>query len=263
MRLIDTHCHLNLDEAFPDLEAEVRFAQQEGVDGLVVIGIDVASSKRAIEIADQFEGVFATLGVHPNHSSDFTEQTISELAALAAHPKVKAIGEIGLDYHWNYASRDEQFRALEAQLALAEQNQLPIVFHCREAYSDLLGVLESKQPKVPCVLHCFAGNESDAERAQSLDCYFGVDGPLTYKNAETLRQIVRKLPQDRVLVETDAPYLTPVPFRGKPNRPAYVKFVNSMLASIWEVSPEAAAEQTTANAVRFFDLPFEPETDLR
>lgn len=302
--LIDTHCHLNLTEHFPDPAAEVEFARNMGVERLIVVGIDLPTSQIAIDLADRFQEVYAVAGIHPNHAADFTPAQIAPLRGMLAHPKVVALGEIGLDYHWDYATREQQYEALKAQLDLAEEQQTPIVFHCREAYEDLLDILEgrlgtrderqgtrddgrmtnddppttnhnphstphapgptpfipSPSPPLPLssapklLLHCFAGTPQDAQRAIALGCYFGLDGPLTYKNAQALRDLVQTLPRNRVVIETDAPYLTPVPHRGKPNRPAYVAHVNSMLATLWQISQEETAEITTANATRFMRL---------
>jgi TatD DNase family protein len=252
--LIDTHCHLNLTEHFPNPDAEVACARSMGVECVVVVGVDLESSRVALELADKFEKVFAVVGIHPNHAADYKPAWIDDLRIMLAHPKAVALGEIGLDYHWDYASRAEQYEALTDQLGLATELTCPIVFHCREAYEDLLDILgpHASLTASPSVLHCFAGSEVDAGRAMELGLYFGVDGPLTYKNAQSLRDIVQTLPRDRVVIETDAPYLTPVPHRGKPNRPGYVAHVNSMLASLWGVPIEEAERQTTENAKRLF-----------
>ncbi len=219
-----------------------------------MVGIDSESSQLAADLAERFDPVFATAGIHPNHAAEFSSADLSTVMELLTLPKVLALGEIGLDYHWDKATREQQYHALDAQLELGFAKNCPIVFHCREAYGDLLDILEARKSSKtgPWLLHCFAGDAADAARAISLDCYFGVDGPLTYKNAQKLRDTVLTIPRDRVLIETDAPFLTPVPHRGKPNRPGYVSHVNSMLASLWRVSIEEAAESTTRNAIRFF-----------
>jgi TatD DNase family protein len=252
--LVDTHCHLNLVEEFPDPAAEVAYARQEGVDRLIVIGIDLPTSRYALDLAEQFPEVFAACGIHPNSTADLSGEWLDELRTMLQHPKCVALGEVGLDYHWDYSPPAKQKLALEAQLELAEELHKPVVLHCRKAYGDLLDLLESRRLAVPMVFHCFSGTADDARRAQNLDAYFGVDGPLTYKNASELREIFSSLPLDRVLIETDAPYLTPVPHRGKSNRPAYVKWVNEMLASLWQISPRESGQITTGNAVRFFGL---------
>lgn len=249
--IVDTHCHLNFPDAFPDAAAEIAFAHEQGVDRLVAVGCDLDSSRKALELADRFPSVYAVVGVHPNYTAHYTKEALPALEEMLAHPKAVALGEIGLDWHWDYATPDQQYTALRDQLALAESLQAPVVFHCREANPDLLDVLE-KAPLPKMLLHCFSGDAKDAQRATKLDCYFGVDGPLTYKNAGDTRDLVKNLPRERVVVETDAPYLTPVPHRGKPNRPGYVVYVCNMLASLWEVEREEAARQTTANAERFF-----------
>lgn len=251
--LIDTHCHLNDENAFPDPSAAVAEAAGAGVTRVIVVGVNAEDSKRAIELAERFEGVYAIVGWHPNYTSAYTSEGLKEIAEMIEHPKVVALGEIGLDFHWQYATLAEQERALYDQLELAESAQAPVVFHCREAYDRLLTVLEGRT-RLPYLFHCFAGNASDAQRAMALDCYFGIDGPLTYKKSSELREISKTLPRDRIVVETDSPYLSPEPFRGKPNKPANVAIVNSALASILGIGADECAAMTTANAERFFRI---------
>ncbi|MEA2554666.1 MAG: TatD DNase family protein [Fimbriimonadaceae bacterium] len=251
--LIDTHCHLNLADAFPDPAAAIKEAKDNGVGRMIVIGIDIPTSRRALEIADANDGVYAVAGVHPNSAAEYYPEHLREIEEMLKHPKVVAIGEIGLDYHWDHASRDEQAAALLDQLDLAHATGKPVVFHCREAYSDLLAVVEARNPS-KWLFHCFSGSEEDARRAMALDAYFGVDGPITYPKAGDLRSVVAKLPKDRLVVETDAPYLSPEPFRGKPNKPANVRFVNAALAACLGIGEEECAALTTANAERFFGI---------
>jgi TatD DNase family protein len=251
--LIDTHCHLNDPEAYPDPVLEVEFALENGVERLLVVGIEPAGFDRAIALADRFPQVHAIVGWHPNFAANYESAKLKDLERLLQHPKVVALGEIGLDYHWDYATPDQQRRALIDQLDLAESCRKPVVFHCRDAYADLLAILDQRPPW-PARFHCFSGTLEDAQRATARDSYFGVDGPITYKNASSLREIVASLPRERVVIETDSPYMTPVPFRGKPNRPGFVRYVNEALAELWGVSAEESARVTTANAVRFFGL---------
>lgn len=253
MGLIDTHCHINDPQAFPDPATTIAEAKAAGVAKLIVIGVDTASSQRAIALADEHEAVYATVGWHPNYCAEFTRANLAPIRDLAGHPKCVAIGEIGLDYHWDYTPRHKQFEALEAQLALAEELSKPVVFHSREAYPDLLTVLESG-PSRPYVLHCFGGDEGDAERAMAMGCLFGVDGPVTYPKAEALREVLRKIGLANLLIETDAPYLSPHPHRGKPNSPALVGLVAGGLATALGVTLEEVALTTSANATRFFGL---------
>jgi TatD DNase family protein len=254
--LIDTHCHLNDAKAFPEPGAFLIEARMAGVERVIVVGVDAEDSKRAVDLAERHDGVYVVAGWHPNYTSNYTPEGLKEIEILLQHPKVVALGEIGLDFHWQYATLEQQERALYDQLELAEATDMPVVFHCREAYPKLLTVLEARRPsQTPLLFHCFAGDFTDAGRAMALDCYFGVDGPITYKKSFELREIVKSLPRNRLVVETDSPYLTPEPFRGKPNKPAYVSIVNAGLASALEISPEECADLTTANAMKFFRLP--------
>ena len=251
--LIDTHCHLNDAEAFADPEAEIGFAESLGVGRLIVVGTNPPDWDRAIALAERFEQIDAIVGWHPNYTSDYDPSTLGKLRQLLVHPKVKALGEIGLDYHWDYAPREIQFQALRDQLDLGAELELPLVFHARKAYADLLDVLESRPP-ARYLFHCFAGNEDEARRGVALGAYFGVDGPVTYKNADELRAVLSTIPRDLIVIETDAPYMTPVPYRGKPNRPGYVRYVNDALAALWGVTVSEAETITTKNAAKFFGL---------
>jgi TatD DNase family protein len=249
--IVDTHCHLNDVEKFPDVGAEIALGRSYGVERMIVVGVKPEEWEFTVKLAERHAELFCILGWHPNYTVHYRKSVLEELEELAGSSKCLAIGEIGLDYHWNYSPREAQRRALQDQLDLAQKLRLPVVFHAREAYSDLLDLLEARD--VPrCLFHCFAGNSAEAERAVRLDAYFGVDGPITYKNAENLRCVIQGLPRNRVVLETDAPYLAPVPFRGKPNRPAYVHLINRQLAAIWELEEAACADLTTDNAGSFF-----------
>lgn len=251
--LYDTHCHLNLQENFPAPEPYFQNALSAGVTRLNLVSLDLASSYRAVELAENHEGVFAIIGRHPNYAADYDPAELKSFEEILSHPKVVALGEIGLDYHWDYATREQQEICLLDQLDLAERVGKPVVFHCREAYADLLSLLEERR-RLPFLFHCFSGNSHEAERALALGAYLGVDGPLTYKKADELRALVGSLPRDRVVLETDSPYLSPEPFRGKPNEPAHLAFVNRTLAKVWEISEEESARTTTENALAFFRL---------
>lgn len=254
MRLFDTHCHINMPDAFPDVAATLAEATAAGVDRVAVVGIEPDSCRRALEIADQYEGAFAILGHHPNQAATFSSPWLGELESMLAHPKAVALGEIGLDYHWEYATPAQQFASLEAQFDLALRIDKPVVFHVREAYDDFVAWFV-KQPRRPrCLCHCFGGNADHARQLADLDVWIGVDGPLTYKKSADLRAIMHSYPRNRVVIETDAPYLSPEPFRGKPNSPARVALVNQALAECWGVSAEESANLTTSNAEAFFGL---------
>jgi TatD DNase family protein len=251
--LIDTHCHLHDAEAFPNPDEELRLAREAGVESLIVVGVQPVDWERAIQMAEAFDEVSAIIGWHPNYTADYSPESLDRLKELLAHPKVRAMGEIGLDYHWDYAPRELQFQALRDGLSLAKEIDVPVVFHAREAYEDLLDVLEGFLP-LRTLFHCYVGSAAQAKRAAAMGAYFGVDGPISYKKNDELRAMIAELPRDRVVLETDSPYMAPVPYRGKPNRPAYVANVNAALASVWSVSPEESAAITTSNAKRFFGL---------
>ncbi len=252
MRLIDTHCHV-YDERFPDPDAAIRQSLALGVE-MIIVGTEPASWRQAIQLAESHVRVWAIVGWHPNYSAAYTTESMIELRECLAHPKVVALGEIGLDFHWDYATREQQDFALAIQLDLAAELDMPVVFHSREANPELLTVLEGRPPH-PYLIHCFSGNAEEAQRAQALGAVIGLDGPLTYPKASELRQIAAGYSREKVVLETDSPYMAPVPYRGKTNRPEYVAFVNEELARVWGVSPEESARITTENAIRFFRLP--------
>jgi TatD DNase family protein len=251
--LIDTHCHLNFPDKFPDPAEVVEESKGAGVVRLIAVGCDSETSRNAVALAEQFEEVYAVVGWHPTYTSAYTRESLDEIEQMAKHPKVVAIGEIGLDFHWDYSTPEQQKVALFEQLDLAVRTEMPVVFHCREAYSQLLDILEER-PIHPYLFHCFAGDVADAARAVELGCCFGVDGPLTYKNAQALRDTIRSIPADRIVIETDCPYLPPVPFRGKPNKPAYVRYICDALAELLGISQDECANLTTRNALKFFRM---------
>lgn len=254
MRLIDTHCHLNLPEAFPEPGRAIDEARAAGVDRLVVVGLDTATSEAAIRLAERHEGIFVAVGWHPNYSAHYTRRDLDDIAALLRHPKAVAVGETGLDNHWQEATPEQQMQALTDHLDLAASVGKAAVLHCREAYPELLQVLEAR-PRQPLQLHCFSGSEDDARRAVALGALLGFDGPITYRKKQALRDLAAGLAEASLLIETDSPFLAPEPFRGKPNEPARLVWVNRALAQARGVSEQASAESTTRNAVAFFGLP--------
>lgn len=253
--MVDTHCHLNFRDKFPDVGTTISRAHENGVHRVIVVGCDTETSQIAIELAYEYEQVFACVGWHPTYAANYSQAEISKIEEMTKHTKCVAIGEIGLDYHWDFSTPEQQRICTAAHLKLAVSCGLPVVFHCREAYDDLLDWLEELPDKPRAmVLHCFSGNLEHARRGIALGCYFGVDGPVTYKNASSLRNILATIPLDRLLLETDAPYLTPHPYRGKPNEPAMIPLINAALAEVLGVSPSEMAEVTTRNAERVFGL---------
>lgn len=251
--LIDTHCHLNLPGKFPDPAAEIAHAQAEGVERFVVVGVDADTSRRALELADEFDSVFAVVGWHPTSADGCDVAGLAAIREMLAHPKAVALGEIGLDFYWDTTTPVQQHRCLRAQLDLARKLGKPIVFHCRDAWDALLEVLEDEPPQ-PYLFHCFSGDAAQASRCLALGGVLGFDGPLTYRKNDALREVAAAAPADRIVVETDSPYLSPEPHRGKPNRPAHVRLVNAALAAVRGISEDECAALTTANAERFFRL---------
>ncbi len=262
--LVDSHCHLDLEQFDADRAAVLERAQAQGVRMIVNPGIDLVHSQQAIALADLHPQVYAAVGIHPNSSADFSEQTLTKLSALAEHPKVVAIGEIGLDYHWETVSRPTQAQAFRAQLDLAAELGLPVIIHNREASTDLAQILDawtasartrnSPLAKRPFwgVLHAFSGDAALAQAAYSWNFAIGLGGPVTFKNAHDLHNLAPQLCLDHLLLETDAPWLTPHPFRGKRNESAYVALVAARLAELLAVPVEEIAARTTAVARSLF-----------
>lgn len=253
--LIDTHAHLDDARYDADRDAMIARAREAGVQTFVTVGCDLATSDAAVALADQHAFIYATVGVHPHEVKSIGDEWYDELRRLARHPKVVAYGEIGLDYHYNHSPPDIQRTRFREQVGLARELGRPIVVHTREAQDDTIAILkEEKAGDVGGVFHCFSGDAWLARDALDLGFYLSFSGVITFQNATMLRDIVKTVPLDRILVETDCPYLTPVPHRGKRNEPAYVAFVAQKVAELKGLTPEEAAEQTTLNAKRLFKI---------
>jgi TatD DNase family protein len=259
--LIDTHSHINFDSYEEDRDAVIERAAWAEVTQIINPAVDLETSRAAIALAAQYPGIYAAVGVHPNSTADFHPGWIDEFATLASQPKVVAIGEIGLDYHWDESPKEKQFEAFEAQLTLAAKLELPVIIHNREASDDVIVILERWAATLPPtlkerpgVLHSFSAPPEIAERALAIGFYLGFTGPITYKNADGLRKIAARMPLDRIVVETDGPFLTPTPHRGKRNEPAYIPLIVERLASLRQISVEEMGEATTTNAKRLFGL---------
>jgi len=259
--MIDTHCHLNFNRFDEDREAVIERATTAGVTRIIIPAINIATAKEALQLSEQYDGVYVAVGVHPNDTADFEDSLLVEIKALAAHQKVVAIGEIGLDYHWDKSPKEKQFEAFKAQLNLASELELPVIIHNREASDDVMDILEDWVKTIPDalkdrpgVLHSFSAPQTIAARALDAGFYLGFTGPITFKKAEDLRDIAASVPLNRILVETDAPFLTPHPYRGKRNEPAYIPYMVEKLAEIHSISVDEMAAATTANAERLFKL---------
>jgi TatD DNase family protein len=250
--LADTHCHLDYAQFDADRAAVMERARAAGVWRVLVPGTDLNSSRRAIALAEAYPEVRAAVGVHPTSTGDFSSEMMAELRDLAQHPKVDAIGEIGIDLYWKIVPLITQQQALAAQLELAASLGKPVIIHDRDAHAEVMAALRGAAPTAGVVLHSFSGDAAMASAAVEAGYYLGVDGPLTYKKNDGLRAIFAATPLERILIETDAPYLPPQPWRGKRNEPAYVQAVAARLAEIRDLPLEAVAAATSANAARLF-----------
>ena len=249
MELIDSHAHLDDEKFADDCAAVVERALASGVVKIITMGDSLESSARSVALTEEFDPVYAAVGIHPEEAQPMTAATDDQLAAWTAQEKVVAIGEIGLDYYWE---KDEEKRALQRaifvrQLDLARQLRLPVCIHDREAHGDMMKILKTEGRGLRGVLHCYSGSWEMAAELLKGDWYFGIDGPLTYKNAAKLPEIVQRLPAERILVETDSPYLSPMPFRGKRNEPAHVLYIAKKAAELRGESLEAFARATREN----------------
>lgn len=258
--LIDTHVHLNHADLDADLAGVLARAAAAGVDRFVVIGYDAPSSARAIALAESDARLFAAVGIHPHDAVHWSDATAAQIRTWGDHERVVAIGEIGLDFYAGARGErtlvppDVQHRAFVAQLDIAHALNLPVVIHCRDAYDETLDVLETHTTNdLPVILHCFQGTEAHAERAWARGWFLGVGGALTFRNQDVLERVVREAPEQSLLLETDAPYLSPAPLRGKyPNEPARVVLVAEKIAALRDEPLAAVADVTTANAHRAF-----------
>ncbi len=258
MFLVDSHAHLSFPQFDADRQEVIRQARQAGVTVIIEVGTDLESSRAAVALAEQYEWIYATVGIHPHDAATLTPAVLAELRALAHHPKVVAIGEIGLDYYRMLSPREVQLRAFEAQLALAAEGRqreapVPLVIHCRDALDEVLAVLRGW--KGTGVLHSYSGGPDRLDEVLALGFSIGLSGPVTFPKSERLRAVAAAVPLERLLVETDCPYLTPEPYRGRRNEPAYVRYVVEAVAQARGLNAETVARAAASNACRLFNLP--------
>jgi TatD DNase family protein len=259
MMLIDSHAHLEMPDFKKDLEAVIQRAKGSGVEYIFTVGTEKRDWKRALEIADSHPSIYAILGVHPHNAKEIDDQTYPMLKELCRHGKVKAYGEIGLDFFRNLSPRDIQLKRFREQIGLAKELGLPIVVHDREAHQETLEILKSeKAEECGGIIHCFSGDDEMAKVCMDMGFYISISGSITFKNAERFRETVKRIPLESLLVETDAPFITPEPFRGKRNEPSYVRYTAQKVAEIKKVSFEKVAEITAENALRVYRLQFSP-----
>lgn len=263
MHLVDSHCHLDDHRYDTDREAVIERAHQAGIQYMLAIGTGDGPPdlEAAVQLADRYPFVFATVGVHPNDACKINLNTFEKLAELLRHPKVKAIGEIGLDYHWE-TPKDAQAPVFVRQMELAAERRMPIVIHTRDAWRDTLDMLRTHwvPSGLGCVMHCFTGDAARARQCLDLGFHLSFGGVTTFPKSAEIREAARITPADRLLLETDCPYLAPLPYRGKRNEPAYVAYTARAIAEIRGVSVEQLAAETSANFERLFHLAGPPDS---
>ncbi|NBJ70862.1 TatD family hydrolase [Roseburia sp. 1XD42-34] len=253
--LFDTHVHLNARDFFEDREETIKRAFDAGVTRMLVVGFDRETIPLAIEIAEQYETIYAAVGWHPVDAVDMTEQELGWIEELSSHPKVVALGEMGLDYHWDKSPKEVQKEVFRKQIRLAKKVQLPIIIHNREATEDIISILkEEKAESVGGIMHCYNDSVDYVQDCLDMNFYISLGGPVTFKNATLPKEVAVQVPLERLLIETDAPFLAPHPYRGKRNEPAYVKLVAEKIATLRGSSLEEIGEITTKNALSLFRL---------
>lgn len=255
MNFIDTHVHLNADQYDEDLQDVITRAREKGVHKMVVIGFDTKTIKRAISIAEADPDIYAVVGWHPVDAVDCTDEDLQWIEDLAKHEKVVGIGETGLDYYWDKSPKDVQQEIFRKQIRLAQRVDLPLIIHNRDATGDVIRILEEEEAHLTGgIMHCFGGSVETARRAIDMNFMISLGGPVTFKNAKTPKEVAKEIPLEHLLIETDAPYLAPHPFRGKRNEPSYVPLVAEEIARLKEIPVEQVAEVTTQNAEKFFGI---------
>ena len=256
MRIIDTHCHLNDEALYKDLDNVISRAQQAGVEKMIVIGWDKASSELAIKLAEQYDFIYAVIGFHPENIFDVSDKELYEMLNLSKHPKVVGIGEIGLDYHWTKDpdKREIQKEFFIKQIEYANKAKLPISIHSREAFNDTLEILKQHKPLYGGVMHCYSGSVENINDIINLNLYIGLDGPVTFTNAKTPKEVAAEVPLDRLVVETDCPYLSPHPLRGTVNEPANITLIVDAIAEARDMSKKHLLDVLYQNSCKLFNL---------
>lgn len=255
MELIDSHAHLDFRHFDKDRDRVILRAKREGVSTILNVGSDIESSRASVRLAGSRSGIWAAVGIHPHSAKDVDSEILREIERLASREKVLAIGEIGLDYHYDNSPRDIQKRVFRTQLRLARKLNLPVIIHSREADRDTLQILREEQAQeLGGIMHCFAGDWEMARKCLEMNFYLAFGGVVTFNSAEKTREVVARMPLEYLLLETDCPYLAPHPYRGKRNEPAYVKYVAEKISKIRNISQQKVAEVTSQNFRNLFKL---------
>ncbi|OIJ14476.1 hydrolase TatD [Anaerobacillus arseniciselenatis] len=253
--LFDTHAHLNADQFEEDVALVIERAKEEGVSNIVVVGFDEKTIKGAINLAENYDFIYAAVGWHPVDAIDMTEDHLKWIEELASHPKVVALGEMGLDYHWDKSPKDVQKEVFRKQIQLAKKVNLPIIIHNRDAHEDIVTILKEEDASaVGGIMHCFGSSLDIAKQCLKMNFYISFGGPVTFKNAKRPKEVAKEIPLDRLLIETDCPYLAPHPYRGKRNEPSYVKLVAEAIAELKDITYEEVVAVTNENAKKLFAI---------
>ncbi|WP_186575696.1 TatD family hydrolase [Aquibacillus kalidii] len=253
--LFDTHVHLNVSQFDEDREEVMRRAKEAGVEYMVIVGFDHETIPKAIKIAEENPSIYAAVGWHPVDAIDMTEKELTWLEELTDHPKVVALGEMGLDYHWDKSPKDVQKDVFRKQIRLARKVNMPIIVHNREATEDIIQILqEENAAEIGGIMHCYNDSVEYVQACLDMNFYISLGGPVTFKNATLPKEVAKVVPIDRLLIETDCPFLAPHPNRGKRNEPAYVSLVAEKIAELRGISIEELSQKTTENALRFFRI---------
>jgi TatD DNase family protein len=253
--LFDTHVHLNAEQFSEDLNEVIDRARMEGVQYMVVVGFDRPTILKAMELIEEYDFIYASIGWHPVDAIDMRDEDLEWIEELAKHPKVVAIGEMGLDYYWDKSPKDLQQEVFRKQIQLAKKVKLPIVIHNREATADIVTILkEENAAEVGGIMHCFSGSVEVAKECVEMNFYISLGGPVTFKNAKKPKEVAQEIPLNKLLIETDCPYLAPHPYRGKRNEPSYVKLVAEQIAELKGLSYEEVSQVTTENAKILFGI---------
>ena len=263
--LVDHHCHLDFPDFAPELDQVVARAREAGVGTMVTISTRIREFDKVLAVAERFDDVYCSVGTHPHNAHEELDIPLEKLVELTRHPKVVAVGEAGLDYYYKHSTPEAQAEGFRRHIAAARETGLPLEIHTRDADDDTIAILEDEHAKgaFPAVLHCFTGGRNLAMRALDLGLYVSFSGVITFKKNDALREIARDVPLDRLLVETDAPFLAPDPFRGKRNEPSYVVRTAATLANVKGISDEELARATTDNFFRLYKKAKRPSTSAR
>ena len=249
--LIDSHCHL-LSSEYDDVKKAINDAFKSGVDKIIVNGYDLKSSKEAVELSKEYENLYVAIGIGPENIDSITDEDIKSIKALVNNKKVVAIGEIGLDYYWTKENKERQIYVFEEMLKIAKESNLPVIVHNRDATKDIYELL--KEYNVKGIMHCFSGSVETAKEFIKLGFLIGIGGVVTFKNAKHLKEVVQNIPISSISLETDSPYLTPEPFRGKKNNPAYLTYIVKKIAELKGINEEEVRKVTSCNVISKFDL---------